>query len=143
MEIELQDEIDRKALEALDLVNNLIADTGISREHLNEMLHILQTSFNGIVSRHIEYGSLLTEASEIMKARLDWDLKYRRVYRHETHGLFCVSVSGSTLKMAGVNNKTPYDYEKTYSLPSEAFRRADKAHDYLIGWGFKLGAKRD
>lgn len=47
MEINLQDEIDRKALETLELVLDLISEGGLTRAQADALLHAVQTGFEG------------------------------------------------------------------------------------------------
>ncbi len=142
MLIDIHDEIDRKALEALEATMDLIFEGGLSRAHADAMLGILQTGFNGITTAKLDFGSLLTELSISVSGSPDWQCVFTRVYRSPAGSLHRLVISNCTLKFAQIGEKSSSDYELEFAVPSEAFRMANQKHNELLKAGYRIGRRQ-
>ncbi|MDH1221120.1 hypothetical protein ACET9Q_13355 [Aeromonas caviae] len=142
MHIDIHDEIDRKALEAMEAAMAIIFEGGLNRAQADALLGVLQTGFNGITTAKLDYGSLLTELSVSVAGTPDWQCVFSRVYRSPAGTLHRLVISNCTLKFAQIGEKSGSDYELEFAVPSEAFRMANHKHNELLKAGYRIGRRQ-
>ena len=142
MVIDLQDEIDRKALETLELVLDLISEGGLTRAQADALLHAVQTGFGGVTSSSADINSLLTEASLFVAGSPDWQCVYARHYRCRDGHLYRMTISNCTLKFSRTDAPSSMDFVLEFGSQQDAFRMANLKHEQLREAGFRIGRRK-
>ncbi|EGR3221705.1 hypothetical protein N7I40_004076 [Vibrio parahaemolyticus] len=134
-DIDLQTEVDRKAIAALEQVIDDVESGAITPESGRRMLAILQTAFNGVTSDR-EFIDMLTDTDSMFASfpKLT-DASFIAYYKSEDANCspeyvvryrncrLTISRGGRTVK------------EENYELPSECYRAVLKAHRHFKSKG--------
>lgn len=135
-EIDLQTEVDRKALDAILQAAELIEEGELTRPLADRLLNILQTAFNGITSKEVDTLGMLTELSEYNRQTPQWPTIYLRRYAN-AKGQVTLTLSvidtAFAMKIAGT---TPSAVSKEFDTHAEAMRFAGLKHKQVVERGY-------
>lgn len=143
-EIVLQDEIDRKALEAMEGFSEIAGAGHFTPEQLLRVLGLLQTSLNGVLSSDVAglFLEFMTESSEALRIAPSWLVTMTRIYDKPGADKMALTISGSTLTLKSCGAPSLSDFSRKFDLHEEAVAYAQRVHELMLSNGYRLLGKK-
>lgn len=135
-ELDLQTEVDRKSILALEQVIDSVESGAISPQTGKVFLNVLQTAFNGVTSDD-EFFQLLMQADEMFshdfpKVTERTYLTYRLTNDESTPPVYVVQYKDCKMTII---HKGKVIKDKTFELPSECYKAVLMTHNAFIKKG--------
>lgn len=135
-ELDLQTEVDRKSLSALEQVIDSVESGAITPRVGRVILNVLQTAFNGITSDR-EFLHMLNQADDMFANEFPKVTERNYITYHKTDDPVSAPefvVQYKDCRMV-VSRKGKTIKDKTFELPSECYRAVSEVHNAFIEKG--------
>lgn len=143
-QIVLQDEIDRKALEAMEGFNEMAGSGHFTPDQMLRVLGLLQTSLNGVLSSEVSelFLEFMTESSEALRVSPSWLVTMTRIYDKPGADKMVVTITGTTLALKSCGTPSLSDFSRKFDLHEEAIAYAQRVHELMLSKGYRLLGKK-